>query len=158
MLSGHKLSLQNALNKFFKSLGQVFKVPSASAYCQSRQKVKAEVFIHLNNSVRDDFYRLNGTKEKVEKWLGHRLVGSDGTYLNLPDTKELRKAFSVQRNRVPGKVVERVPALGMVLYDLLNDVGVRGAMAPAHRAEKSLLLNQLWGELKVGDVLVSGRQ
>ena len=157
MLSGHKLSLQNALNKFFKSLGQVFKVTSASAYCQSRQKVKAEVFIHLNNSVRDDFYQLDGAAGKVEKWLGHRLVGSDGTYLNLPDTKELRKAFSVQRNQVQGKVVERVQALGMVLYDLLNDVGVRGAMAPAHRAEKSLLLNQLWGELKVGDVLVLDR-
>ena len=79
------MSLQNALNKFFKSLGRVFQVPSASAYCQARQKIKAEVFVHLNASVRDDFYELDEGEEKVEKWHGHRLVGSDGTYLNLPD-------------------------------------------------------------------------
>jgi len=158
MLSGHKLSLQNALNKFFKALGKVFQVPTGSAYCQSRQKVKAEVFIHLNASVRDDFYRLYGAEEKVKKWLGHRLLGSDGTYLNLPDTKELRSAFSVHRNQHPGEKFAYVQALGMVLYDLLNDIGVRGAIAPSHTAEKSLLFNQLWGELQAGDVLVLDRK
>jgi hypothetical protein len=149
--------LQNALNKFFKSIGKVFKVPTGSAYCQSRQKIKAEVFIHLNASVRDDFYELYGAEEKVEKWLGHRLLGSDGTYLNLPDTKELRSAFSVHRNQHQGEKFAYVQALGMVLYDLLNDIGVRGAIAPSHTAEKSLLFNQLWSELKAGDVLVLDR-
>jgi len=157
MLSGHKLSLQNALNKFFKALGKVFQVPTGSAYCQARQKIKAEVFEHLNASVRDDFYELYGQEEKVKKWHGHRLLGSDGTYLNVPDTKELRKAFSVHRNHHTSEKEAAVQALGMVLYDLLNDIGVRGAIAPSHTAEKSLLFNQLWGELKVGDVLVLDR-
>ena len=158
MLSGHKVSLQNALNKVFKALGKVFEVPTGSAYCQSRQKVKAEVFIHLNASVRDDFYQLYGAEEKVKKWRGHRLLGSDGTYLNLPDTKELRRAFSVHRNQHTDEKFAYVQALGMVLYDLLNEVGVRAAIAPSHSAEKDLLFNQLWGELKVGDVLVLDRK
>lgn len=157
LLRGHKLSLQNTLNKFFKSLGRIFQVPTGSAYCQSKQKVKAEVFIHLNESVRDDFYELYGAEEKVEKWFGHRLLGSDGTYLNLPDTKELRKAFSVHRNQRKGEKEATVQALGMVMYDLLNDLGVKGAIAPSHSAEKSLLLNDLWSELKAGDVLVLDR-
>ena len=158
MLSGHKLSLQNGLNKFFKSLGKVFQVVTGSAYCQSRQKIKAEVFVHLNESVRDDFYELYEAEEKVEKWRGHRLLGSDGTYLNLPDTKELRKAFSVHRNQHKGEKFGYVQALGMVMYDLLNDVGIKGALAPSHSAEKSLLLNELWSELKAGDVLVLDRK
>ncbi len=157
MLSGHKLSLQNALNKFFKSLGKVFQVPTGSAYCQSRQKIKAEVFVHLNASVRDDFYELYGAEKKVKKWLGHRLLGSDGTYLNLPDTKELRSAFSVHRNQHQGEQFAYVQALGMVLYDLRNDIGVRGVLAPSHTAEKSLLFNQLWSQLQAGDVLVLDR-
>jgi hypothetical protein len=157
LLRGHKLSLQNALNKFFKSLGRVFQVPSASAYCQSRQKIKAEVFVHLNASVRDDFYELYEMDEKLEKWHGHRLVGSDGTYLNLPDTADLRKTFSVHRNQHQGETEARVQALGMVMYDLLNDIGIKGAIAPSHSAEKSLLLNDLWGELKAEDVLVLDR-
>lgn len=157
MLSGKKLSLQNALNKFFKALGKVFAVPSASAYCQAKQKVKAEVFVHLNASVTEDFYRLSGAEEKVKLWQGHRLVGADGTYLNLPDTKELRKAFSVHRNQHPAEKSEQVQALGMVMYDLLNDIGLRGAMAPSHTAEKSLLFNQLWSELQPSAGLVLDR-
>lgn len=157
MLSGHKMSLQNSLNKFFKSIGQIFKVPTGSAYCQSRQKIKAEVFVHLNNSVRDDFYRLYEAEEQVEKWCGHRLLGSDGTYLKLPDTKELRKVFSVHRTSYKGEEFASVQALGMVLYDLLNDIGVKGAIGPSHSSEKSLLFNQLWSELKEGDVLVLDR-
>jgi hypothetical protein len=48
ILSGHKVSLQNALNKFFGALGQVWQVVTARAYSQARQKVQPAVFIHLN--------------------------------------------------------------------------------------------------------------
>lgn len=157
MLSGHKVSLQNALNKFFKALGRVFETPSGSAYCQARQKVKAEVYVALNQSVRDDFYRLYEAEGQVAKWCGHRLLGSDGSYFNLPDTPDLRKAFSVHRNQHKGEKHGTVQALGMVLYDLLNDIGVKGTIAPSHSSEKGLLFNQLWSELRAGDVLVLDR-
>jgi hypothetical protein len=157
ILSGHKLSLQNGLNKVFKALGKVFEVPTASAYCQARQKIKAEVFVALNQSVVADFYELYGAENKVERWHGHRWLGADGTYLNLPDTPTLRKAFSVHRNQRPLKKQATVQALGMVLYDLRNDLGVRGGLAPSHSAEKDILFEQLWGELEGGDVLVLDR-
>jgi len=157
MLSGKKLSLQNALNKFFRAIGQVLQVPTASAYCQAKQKVKAEVFVHLNRSVGQDFYRLYGMDGEVERWHGHRLLGSDGSYLNLPDTPELREAFSVHRNQHSGKASEQVQALGMVLFDLLNDIALKAAIAPSHSAEKDLLFNHLWSELEAGDVLVLDR-
>ena len=48
ILSGHKVSMQNALNKFFRVLGQLAHVVTASAYSQARQKVQPEVFVHLN--------------------------------------------------------------------------------------------------------------
>jgi hypothetical protein len=50
----------------------------------------------------------------------HRLLGADGSFLTLPDTPELRKAFTVQRD--PRTGTETVQALSLVLYDLRNDL------------------------------------
>lgn len=69
-------------------MGELFSVPSASAYCQAKQKVKAEVFVHLSEVLCADFYRLYGADDEVATWHGQRLVGADGTYLNLPDTED----------------------------------------------------------------------
>jgi len=48
MLRRQKVSLQNAVNKFFSAIGEVWRVVTASAYRQARQKVQPEVFVHLN--------------------------------------------------------------------------------------------------------------
>jgi hypothetical protein len=58
ILRGHKLSMQTALNKFFRALGELFRVVTASAYSQARQKLKPAVFIHLNEVVWKDYYAL----------------------------------------------------------------------------------------------------
>jgi hypothetical protein len=157
ILRGHKISLQNALNKFFGAMGEVFSVPTASALSQARQKIRPELFVRLNEVVVGDFYQLYGADGEVRLWRGHRVVGADGTYLNLPDTPELRREFSVQRNQHRHKQSEQVQALAMVLHDLRNDLGLAAALAPAHSAEKDLLFNQLWGQTRRGDVLVLDR-
>jgi len=157
ILRGHKISLQNALNKFFSAMGKVFGVPTASALCQARQKIQPELFVRLNEVVVGDFYRLYGADGEVLSWRGHRVVGADGTYLNLPDTPELRREFSVQRNQHRHKQSEQVQALAVVLHDLRNDLGLAAALAPSHSAEKDLLFNQLWEQTRRGDVLVLDR-
>lgn len=154
ILRGHKLSLQNTLNKCFSALGQVFRVPSASAYCQARQKLAPELFAHLNTITCTDFYQLYGADGEVASWRGHRLVGADGTYLNLPDTEELRAAFTVQRNQHGAQCVQ---ALAVVLHDLRNDLGLAAAIGPV-QAEKNLLFAPgVWGATQKGDVLVLDR-
>lgn len=97
ILRGHKFSLQNALNKVFETLGKLRQTPTNSALCQARQKIQPELFVHLHQAVRDDFYKLYGQDGEVLTWRGHRTLGYDGSDLNLPDTPALRKAFSVQR-------------------------------------------------------------
>lgn len=156
ILSGKKLSLQNSLNKFFSVLGEVFKVPTDSAYCQAKQKVKAEIFVHLTQQLNADYYRLYGADEEVELWRGHRLMGGDGTKLNLPDTADLRASFGVQRNQTSGESGGCVQATVVVAYDLLNDVGLRSALGKAHSSEKDLLF-EVWSVLEKGDVWVLDR-
>ena len=154
ILRGQKVSLQNAVNKFFSALGRVWEVVTASAYSQARQKVQPEVFVHLNTVTCEEFYTRYGQDKEVILWHGHRLLGVDGSYLNLPDSEETRREFSVQTNQHAGG--EQVQALASVLYDLRNDIGLSAALGPK-QAEKNLLFGTHWAATRAGDVLVCDR-
>lgn len=154
ILRGHKLSLKNALNKVFKALDIVLSVPQASAYSYARQKLKPEIFTLLNRGICQNFYRLYEADGMVKRWRGHRLVGADGTYLNLPDTPETRAEFTLQTNQHAG--AECVQALCCVLYDLRNDLGLSLALSK-RLGEVHQLINHLWAATQPGDTVVADR-
>jgi hypothetical protein len=152
ILSGHKLSQQTAVNRLFQELGEVEAVATNSAYSQARQKLKPELFRDLNAMIVESFYRLYDEAHGLQLWHGRRLVGVDGSYLNLPDTEELREKFSVQVN----KDGERVQALSSICYDLLNDVALSAGLGEK-QAEKNFLQSTHLSVLKAGDVVVMDR-
>jgi len=154
MLRGQKVSLQTAVNKFFSALGEVWRVVTASAYRQARQKVQPEMFVHLNAVACEEYYARYGAEDAVMLWHGHRVLGMDGSYLNLPDTAETRREFRVQTNQYPG--AEQVQALASVLYDLRNDVGLSAALGPK-QAEKTHLFATHLAVTRRGDVVVCDR-
>lgn len=154
ILRGHKVSLQNGLNKFFTALGEVFKVPTASAYSQARQKLDPEVFEYLRETMVADFYELYGAEGLVQKWREHRVLACDGTILNVMDNPQTRAEYFVQTNQ-PGYTVA-VQAQSCVLYDLLNQVVV-GATLGTRTGEKEHLLEKLGPQLERGDLLVLDR-
>lgn len=154
MLRGQKVSMQTAVNKFFSAVGEVWRVVTASAYRQARQKVQPEVFVHLNAVAAEEFYTRYGEDKEVVLWHGQRVLGMDGSYLNLPDTEETRREFSVQTNQHEGG--EQVQALASVLYDLRNDVGLSAALGPK-QAEKNLLFSTHLAATQPGDVVVCDR-
>jgi len=154
MLRGQKVSLQTAVNKFFSAVGDVWRVVTASAYRQARQKVQPEVCVHLNAVMCEEYYARYGADQEVVLWHGQRVLGVDGSYLNLPDTEETRREFSVQTNQHPGG--EQVQALALVLYDLRNAVGLSAALGPK-QAEKNLLFTTHLAATQAGDVLVCDR-
>jgi hypothetical protein len=154
MLRGQKVALQTAVNKFFSAVGQVWAVVTASAYSQARQKVQPEVFVHLNTVMCEEFYTRYGADNEVVSWHGQRVLGVDGSYLNLPDTEETRREFSVQTNQHQGG--EQVQALASVLYDLRNDIGLSAALGPK-QAEKNLLFGTHLAVTEPGDVVVCDR-
>jgi Transposase DDE domain len=154
MLRGQKVALQTAVNKFFSAVGEVWRVVTASAYRQARQKVQPEVFVHLNAVACEEYYTRYGAEQEVALWHGQRVLGVDGSYLNLPDTAETRREFSVQTNQHVGG--EQVQALASVLYDLRNDVGLSAALGPK-QAEKNLLFATHLAAMQAGDVVVCDR-
>lgn len=153
ILRGHKFSLQNALNKVFEALGKLRLTPTNSALCQSRRKISPELFVRLHQVARDDFYQLYGEDGEVLTWRKHRVLAYDGTNLNLPNTPDLQKAFSIPRNQ---KGAQGVQALAGVLYDVRNDIAIGAQLGPL-QAEKNFLLNDLWSGTKPGDLIVMDR-
>jgi hypothetical protein len=152
ILRGHKVSQQNALNKVFDALDAVTQVPSGSAYCQARQKLRPALFEELNQQTVTDFYTLSHDDHSLVRWQGHRLLGADGTTLNLPDTAETRQTFSVVANQHTAYV----QATAVVLYDLGNDLGLCASLGPVS-GEKSPLFQKLWCATQPADVLVLDR-
>lgn len=154
IIRGHKLSLQNTVNKVFSSLGKIWEIVSGSAYSQARKKLKAEVFIELNEVAVEGYYEEYGKEKEVKLWKGHRLLGVDGTYLTLPDRKEIRKEFSIQRNQNKGK--ERVQAMASVLYDLRNDIAINAEIGKI-QAEKKYIFDKHLGKTQTQDIIVLDR-
>ncbi len=115
--------------------------------------MKAEVFIELNRGLCQDFYTVYGAEKEVVKWHGQRLLGFDGTVLNLPDTSELRASYSVQSNQHG----ECVQGLCGVLYDVHNDLGLAAAMGPRTNEARVLMSDSVWQATQKGDVIIMDR-
>jgi hypothetical protein len=154
ILTGHKHALQNALNRFFRAVGLLPEVPTARAYSQARQKGQPALFEHLNNIVVEKFYTLYGSERGVKRWQGRRVMGIDGTMLNLPDTAATRARYTVHRNQHAGG--EGVQALGSGCYDLLNDVALDATLSK-QQAEKERLFTSHLAVTQPGEVVVLDR-
>jgi hypothetical protein len=154
MLTGHKHALQNALNRFFRVLGLLPEVPTASAYSQARQKVEPALFQHLKTLGVEKFYALSATDGSVKRWQGRRVSGIDGTMINLPDTTATRQEYTGHGNQ-HGRGV-RVQALGRVCYDLLNDLALDATLGK-QQAEKESLFTSHLSVTRPGDVIVLDR-
>jgi hypothetical protein len=154
MLTGHKHALQNALNRFFRALGLLPEVPTASAYSQARQKIEPTLFHHLNQLVVEKFYTLYGSEGGVKRWQGRRVLGIDGTMINLPDTAETGAQYTWHGNQ-HGRAI-RVQALGSVCYDLLNDVALDATLGKQVAEKESIFTSHLQVTTP-GDVIVLDR-
>ena len=99
-LRGQKVALQTAVNKFCSAVGEVWRVVTASAYRQARQKVQPEVFVHLNAVACEEYYARYGADHEVAVWHGQRVLGVEGSYLNLPDTEETRRSLAGKRTNM----------------------------------------------------------
>ena len=155
ILRGHHVSQQNAVNKFFRELGAPELSVTGAAYCQARQKLQPKLFVYLNDSVVEEFTTLSRADGTWRTWRGHRLLGGDGTKLNLPDTLAMRAAYSVIHNQY-GAAGEAVQGLAVIVYDLLNDLGVAAHLGKlAH--EPDVLARHFSAVTTTDDVFVLDR-
>lgn len=109
---------------------------TASAFTQSRYKIKTEFFTTLVDKV-TACYQRNSKK----LWHGYRLIGVDGSTLNLPPSKDILKNFKLYAQGETG--IKRCLGRTLFFYDLLNDFILHGALSQMAEGEKTLLLKGL---------------
>ena len=149
-------NIQIELNKYFNGIlnsvsNKVHSITS-SAFVQSRKKLKPDMFYDLNMLIAEDFYLDND--EQVKLYKGHRLIGVDGSIVNLPVTEETRSVYGTYNNQK--KTNDIVLGQGSIMYDLLNEIVLDGKLCAYTTSEISLLRQHIQ-IIKKNDVLIMDR-
>jgi len=138
MLKLLRQNIQLELISFFEkastSLSKAVSSYTSSAFVQSRKKVKPDLFYDLSALIANDFYVDNDKAVKLYK--GHRLIGVDGSTINLPVNKNTIKSYGAFNNQTQTNDV----VLGRVsiMYDLLNEIVLDGILCNYNEGEVSL--------------------
>src|SRR5208283_2700768 len=153
-------SIQSHLQEFLGELaaGAVFETVTSGAWTHARAKLRHTAFIELNDTAMLPMVYGAPRQDQVRRWHGRRLVGVDGSLLRLPNSQELREAFGVvQVSNQKGQTSTAYPeGRFVVLYDLLNRIGVSARLEPSRVGEVDLAIEQL-RQAQPGDVTINDR-
>lgn len=118
--------MQTELNQFFAEQ-DACQIPTKSAFCQARKKIKNVFFFDFFKQSYQVFYRhVNAAK----LFKGYHLWACDTTTQKLPDNKETRK-LGTHTNQA--KTVASVKI--MTYYDVLNQIIVRASISDKRKAD-----------------------
>jgi hypothetical protein len=124
---------------------------SKAAFCKARKKLNHTAFIELSDVVTENFY----ASDEVKTWHGYRVIGADGSTVELPNSNEIKEHYGVFSQRAYGKAI--CMARTLLVYDTLNHVTLHGAMGTMNESESSMLWECL-PDLKLDkDILVFDR-
>lgn len=135
ILTGLKSSYTKELSDFFNFdlANSPSSIPTSAAFCLARQKVKAEVFVDLNQGLLSDFYNSGDW----ESWHGYRLVAIDGSTAHVFDSEENAKFFKGWHGKNGNG--ELCPKARLSLaFDPLNKLVVDAQIAPTSSGENEL--------------------
>jgi len=129
---------------------QELSVPDSSAFSHARSKLQPTAFVELNR-------RLLGLaaglcSDHVETWKGYRMVGLDGSTLQLPDTPGIRAEFD------PGAPAGGIPhARVSQCVDVLNHICLDSQISPIAVGERELFRRHLDPIADAGGLLLMDR-
>ena len=115
-----QVEIIHLLESFKKRVGGF----TSSAFVQSRSKLKPDMFYDLNRLIAEDFYEDND--EVVELYKGHRVLGIDGSTINVPVNKETKEMYGTFSNQKQNQDI--VLARVSIMYDVLNDIVLDGRL------------------------------
>lgn len=152
MLKLIRKTIQIELHNFFSQVGKSVESITASAFVQSRKKIKPDLFYDLNKLIVNEFYTDND--ESVKLYKGLRILSIDGSSIQLPLNKKIKEMYGTFNNQktTDDVVIARVS----VLYDLLNNIVIDGKLAPFKSGEVTLSREHFIHAQK-GDLIIMDR-
>ena len=116
ILNKKGLSTNMEINNFFNKINEDTDM-SVQALLDQRLKLKAEVFVELNEDYLKGFYS-EYRETDVKNYKGYILKAIDGTDFEIPNTEKSKEAFG----RVKAKEGESIPRTSVSMcYDVLNE-------------------------------------
>ena len=110
--------------------------PEGSAFSHARRKVHPAAFVELNSIVLE--VAGQHMEEHCQSWKGHRIVGLDGSTLQLPDTDEIRARFD------PKAAAGAIPHARISgCADVLNGIVIDHDIASMEVGERELFRRHL---------------
>jgi hypothetical protein len=142
-----KRTLQDELDEFFNlesGTAVAARTVTKSAFCQARLKLKAEVFVELQQVQVAYFY----TQYAPPTWHGFRLLAVDGSTVQLPATPAIETHFGLW-GTVPLARISQ-------LFDTLNKVTVDALIGPPAQGERAYAA-QHFAHIGSGDLVLLDR-
>ena len=116
ILNKKGLSTNMEINNFFNKINEDIDM-SVQALLDQRLKLKAEVFVELNEDYLKGFYS-EYRETDVKNYKGYILKAIDGTDFEIPNTEKSKDAFG----RVKAREGESIPRTSVSMcYDVLNE-------------------------------------
>lgn len=116
ILNKKGLSTNMEINNFLNKINEDTEM-SAQALLDQRLKLKAEVFVELNEEYLKGFYS-EYRETDVKNYKGYILKAIDGTDFEIPNTEKSKDAFG----RVKGKEKESIPRASVsMIYIMLEE-------------------------------------
>lgn len=141
-------SIQVELSDFFE--GKV-EAPTKSAFSQARAKLSDQTFVDLNHQSCDLFYK----QASYRTWKGFRILGIDGSTLQLPRHQSVIDIFGQHRF---GPNADTLKSLARIsyLYDVYNGLVIDAQMESFTTSEVALCWRHL-EYCRTGDLLLFDR-
>jgi len=132
IMSCSNRSLQRELDEYFHKKGE--ETVSRQGFSEARENIKHEAFIELNELLVQKFEQEDG---EIATYRGYRLFSTDGSLIDLPNTKQLRDHFGYSSNNTD-KVFAK--GLAFAAFDVLNKIIVFAELFRYDDSEKRRML------------------
>lgn len=132
IISAKARCVQTELDLFFKQKGGVSM--SRQAFSKARENIDPQAIRYLNRRVLEKFEKEDG---EVLTYRGYRLIGIDGTIIDLPNTQGLRDAYGYSSN---GTGKEYAKGMSVMAFDVLNKLILEAGLDRYDDGEKTLIM------------------
>ena len=133
-LYGGARSLSVELDELLGQLGKEESSYTKQAYSQARMKIRHEGYIEINNKLLEECYN-----ERHKLFKGYRLLGVDGSGIELPYGEEVRKEFG-KLNKEERSINY---SISLVVYDLLNEMTIDATLNKSTSSEREIAIERL---------------
>lgn len=133
ILSAQNRAVQTELDEYFSKKGS--DTVSRQAFAKTRENLKHEAFIYLNDELIQKFEREDG---EIATYRGFRLFSTDGTVIDLPNTQEMQQRYGYSSNSTD-KIYAK--GLAITVFDVLNGLTIFAELGRYDGSEKRRMLD-----------------